>query len=352
MAEKKTRVLLGLSGGVDSSFSAYSLQKEGYEVEAAFLIMHDHSDPRRARETCGSLGIPLREIDVRSLFSSIVEADFVSEYAKARTPNPCVLCNREVKFRSLLDHARKNGFDKIATGHYADVVFTDGRYAVRAVPSAKDQSYMLCRLSQEELSSVLFPVGHCDKPALRVSARQAGLPSADDKDSLEICFIPDNDRVGYLSRRLSPFKEGNFISPEGEVAGRHKGIPLYTVGQRKGLGVSLGRPVYVSRMDGESGDIYLEDRDAVFSGFTAESPVFQATDEASSSSAGRYDCKVRYSSSFLPVNASCSGGIITAYFDSPVRTVTPGQSAVFYRDGVVCFSGIIRSGIPAGPARP
>lgn len=337
------KILIGMSGGVDSSFAALSLLREQNEVEGILLKMHDFTSETGAIQTADSLGIPLHVVDCRKEFEKTVVENFKAEYLLGRTPNPCILCNREVKFRFLLSFAEEHGFDRIATGHYAGTECVNGRYCITRGEEKKDQSYMLARLTQEEIAKTLFPIGQTDKAALREEAEKAGLPTAKAADSQEICFVPNDDYAAFIASRVSPLPPpGNFIDEEGKVLGVHRGILHYTVGQRKGLGIALGVPHYVSKINAETNEVTLTAADPLSSGFSADSLVFQATSPEERIENEPFLAKIRYSSRFLPVRVSVREGVAHADFESPQRAVTPGQSAVFYRENRVCFSGIIR----------
>ena len=240
------RILVGISGGVDSAYAAKKLLSEGHEVEGAVLIMHDFTELDAAREAASSVGIRLHEIDCQDAFGQIKD-NFVSEYVSGRTPNPCIICNERVKFKTLYDFAMENGFDAIATGHYARLVETEGRFAL-ATPEdmRKEQTYMLYRLPQSILSKLVLPLAEGTKTEIREQAMEQGISAANRSDSQEICFLPEGNHTEYIESVAGKCPEGNFVDNEGKILGRHKGIIHYTVGQRKGLGISLGERAFVT----------------------------------------------------------------------------------------------------------
>ena len=228
------RVLLGMSGGLDSTYAAVELLRLGHTVEGAVLKMHEYTDILEARAAAESLGIPIHVIDCRDAFEEHVVTNFIGEYQKGRTPNPCIVCNREVKFKYLYEYAVANGFDKIATGHYAGIVKTEAdgevRYAVvPARDTKKDQTYMLYRLPQEVLSMLIFPLSNMEKREIREAAREQSIFAKDKEESQEICFIPHNDHAAFIEGRGHRSKRGYYINNEGKILGEHSGIVKYTV---------------------------------------------------------------------------------------------------------------------------
>lgn len=254
------RVLVALSGGVDSSVCVHLLQKDGYDVAGVVLKMSPAHEQtiNDAQEVADRLGIRLYVEDMTKRFEQFVVQYFIGEYRSGRTPNPCVVCNPLVKFHALIEAADRYGYDFVATGHYADLVERDGLVLLgRGECKKRDQSYMLYRLGQRELSRLIFPLNHMEKDEVRRIAQSIGLPCAQKPDSQEICFIPDHDYADFIERREGKSLPGEFISPEGEVCGQHKGVIHYTVGQRKHLGIALGRPVFVKRIDSKENRVYL-----------------------------------------------------------------------------------------------
>lgn len=336
------KVLLGMSGGVDSTCAALELAGEGHDVVGAVLVMHDHTDTAAARDAARSVGIPLIEVDCREAFSKTVESYFANEYLSGRTPNPCVVCNSEVKFRYLYERAMSDGFDAIATGHYAGVASDGGRYFVtEAEDPDKDQSYVLYRLPQSILSKLLLPLGKKRKKELLRRAKEIGLPSAYREESQEICFIPDGSYVDYIEERYGKCPPGDFLDGQGRVLGRHNGVIRYTVGQRKGLGIALGERMCVRRIDPVNNTVELcrpsEEsvsclyvRDMVFSGIREDtSGALEAT------------VRLRYHAPKLPCRAVFDGGAARIELMSPARVAAPGQSAVIYLENRIAAGGFI-----------
>ncbi|MBQ5746714.1 MAG: tRNA 2-thiouridine(34) synthase MnmA, partial [Clostridia bacterium] len=257
------KVLLGMSGGVDSIWSCRALQREGYEVEGLFLSLHSHADPSKALDASKKLGIKLHIADYSEDFKRDVEDYFVAEYVRGRTPNPCVVCNRRIKFECLLKEADRLGIELVATGHYVRAEREGERFVLKtAADEKKDQSYFLWEFSQEQLSRFVSPLCDSKKTDVIRLVKEENL-SDEDGESQEICFIPDNDYASFIKARLAPdeldkaFGEGNFVSVDGKVLGKHKGIASYTVGQRKGLGIALGRPAFVVAINPDEKEVVL-----------------------------------------------------------------------------------------------
>ena len=336
------KILVGISGGVDSSYAALKLIDDGHTVVGANLIMHEHTDVEAAREAAARLGIPLVEIDCTHAFDEIVKTYFENEYKEGRTPNPCIVCNPEVKFRFLSEYAREHGFDRIATGHYARIVERNGRFTVaRAKDATKDQTYMLYRLPQDILSMLVFPLSDSIKKEVKELAAARGISEPDVKESQEICFIPDNDYRSFLEQRMGKFPPGNFIDKNGRIIGTHRGIISYTVGQRKGLGVSLGQRVFVSRIDPVKNEVTLTDSESVSNSFTASDVVFSGRVLRVGESVSA-DVKIRYH--HIPVSATVTcteKGRIRVDSVDPVGFVAPGQSVVVYDTDEVLLGGFI-----------
>ena len=339
----KMRILIGMSGGIDSSFAAQKLKNDGHEVVGAVLVMHDYTDVGAARRAAERVGIPLCEVDCRSDFDKYVKEYFVREYSLGRTPNPCIVCNREVKFRYLYDYATENGFDRIATGHYARVVERDGRYAIeRALDTSKDQTYMLYRLSQNILGMLVLPLADMTKGEVKRLATEQGLIDEGQKESQEICFIPDNDYRSYVEGRLGKFPSGCFVDENGNVLGKHDGIIGYTVGQRKGLGISLGARAFVSRIDPEKNEITLSTDGGSTTSIRVSETVYSGVEGLGEGEQLRADVKVRYRATPVPATLTGLGdGRVRIDFDTPIKSVAPGQSAVAYVRERVMLGGFI-----------
>ena len=335
------RILVGISGGVDSAFCLLKLINEGHDVEACVLKMHEYTDVTEAREVVSGLGVKLHEVDVTVSFNNIIKKNFASEYLSGRTPNPCVLCNERVKMRALYDYAMERGFEKIATGHYARIIKTEqGCFAVAmAADEAKDQSYMLYRLPQQILASLVLPLSDIDKSEVREKSALSGISVAHKRDSQEICFLPEGNHAEYIESLYGECPRGSFISTDGRILGEHRGIIRYTVGQRKGLGISLGERVFVSAIDPKENTVTLSPTlegkseirltDVVLSGIGEDTRELSVL------------AKIRYKSPLYSATVRFhSDGTATVRFDSPV-VAAPGQSCVLYLDGYVAAGGII-----------
>ena len=356
---KNKTVVVGMSGGVDSSVAAYLLKEQGYRVIGVTMQIWQ-KESRDASETedgcCGlsavedarrvaaQLDIPYYVMNFREEFQKKVIDYFVQEYRKGRTPNPCIACNRYVKWESLLKKSLALGADYIATGHYARICRLDnGRYTVcRSESQGKDQTYALYNLTQEQLRHTLFPVGEYDKKEIRSIAEQAGLKVAHKPDSQEICFVPDGDYAAFIERETGQ-KEipGNFISREGKILGRHRGISHYTVGQRKGLGIAFGEPVFVTEIRPETKEVVLGKSGDVFTGsLMAEDVNYMAAEQFIPGQ--RVMAKIRYSHAGAPATITeAEKNRFSLAFDEPVRAVTPGQAAVLYDGSHVLGGGTI-----------
>ena len=254
------RIAIGLSGGVDSAAAAHILLQKGYDVTGIILRLKPENaadgDISDAKKIADKLGIDLRVLDLRERFSETVISSFISEYLAGRTPNPCIECNSLIKFGAMLDYALEIGCDGIATGHYARIEKTADRYLLKRSATAKDQSYFLYKLTQNQLSKILFPLDGLEKDVIRQTALDAGLPVAQKRDSQEICFVPDDDYIAFLSAKGITSPEGNFTDKEGNILGRHSGIINYTVGQRKGLG-AFGKPMFVNSICEEKNTVII-----------------------------------------------------------------------------------------------
>ncbi len=348
----RNKVLLGLSGGVDSTTAALLLKEKGFEVVGYFFDITgcNTAGIAEAQAVADQVGIPLLTEDVKELFDSVVIENFCSEYMSGRTPNPCIVCNPGVKFRRLLDKANEIGAHYIATGHYARIeALNDGSglekyYVKQAANIRKDQSYMLYRLEQEFLSRIIFPLGEFeDKEQIRDIARSVNLSNAEKKDSQEICFVPDDDYVGYMAARGCKSKPGDYVDQNGRVLGEHKGIVHYTIGQRKGLGIALGKPAFVTRIDAEKNEVVLGSNEDLFS-VTVSScgNVFADGSDPAKYHGMKVQAKVRYSA--RPANAVIEvmkDGSIKTVFEEPQRAATPGQSIVWYDGDHVIGGGFI-----------
>lgn len=343
-------VVVGMSGGVDSAVAACLLKEQGYDVVGVTLEMWRDEpkvceDGLEAKEICEQLGIPHHIIFFKKEFEECVVEPFVCEYLHGRTPNPCVLCNRNIKWAALLKKAHELHAEFVATGHYAKVMrLPNGRYTVFASESkAKDQTYVLCQLTQEQLSHTLMPVGDYEKEEIRSIAAARGLKAATKKDSQDICFI-DDDYHSFLEGRLGKdlLPEGNFVLKDGTVVGRHKGIANYTIGQRKGLNIALGKPVFVTAINAKKNEIVLGDDDDVFSD-TLLADQWNMIAEESLDEEKVYLGKIRYSHKGSPCKAKkISDSLYRIDFLERVRAVTPGQTVALYEKDFLVAGGIIK----------
>ncbi len=350
------KVVVGMSGGVDSAVTAYLLKKAGYDVIGVTLRTwqaDDGSESRccdidDARSVAQKLGIKYVPVNCTLDFQKYVVDPFAEEYLRGVTPNPCIVCNRYVKWEKLLYYARVVGANRIATGHYASVIKLDnGRYTVKqAAHSEKDQTYMLYRLTQEQLAATLMPLGDLSKNEVRQIAEDAGLPVASKPDSQEVCFVTDGSYADYIAKTAgNDFRgEGMFVDLSGNVLGKHKGIIHYTVGQRKGLGIALGYPVYVNEIRADRNEVILGDEQSLYHrSLLCRDVCFMSIPEMRKEETIRCTVKVRYRHSGQPAEiAMTESGKVKVTFDDPVRAATPGQSAVFYdAAGCVIAGGII-----------
>lgn len=339
------KVLVALSGGVDSTVCVHLLKEQGYDVAGVVMKMSPaHADTvRAAQDSADSLGIPLHVRDLTAAFKRLIIDSFADAYKHGRTPNPCVLCNPSVKFRALADTADELGIKWIATGHYARLERrNDETFLLRGKSQKRDQSYMLHRLDQQVLSRLLLPLASLEKEEVRQIAAALGVTAADMPDSQENCFIPDNDYAAYIERYYGKSEPGDFISPEGLHCGKHRGILHYTVGQRKGLGVALGRPVFVREIDPVNNLIYLADSGGEYFSKVLIGGV--TTISGKRLKPGRVQVKLR--SAAIPCDATVhtvdkTGSTAELVFDKPQRAPAKGQSAVLYDGDVVLGGGFI-----------
>jgi len=339
----KGKVAVALSGGVDSSAAALLLQGAAYEVIGVHMRLWD--SPRfdyqahRAENICRILGIPYHQVDLQKEFESCVVDYFCQEYQQGRTPNPCVACNQHIKFGLLLDKALSLGADYLATGHYAKVEHSrDGHRLLKAADTRRDQSYFLYTLTQEKLGHVLFPLGEHSRDEVKQMVKQAGLPTAT-KSSQDICFISQKNYGAFLSQRFSTLP-GDIVDTQGKNLGQHRGIAFYTIGQRHGLGLASGKPLYVIGIEPESNRIVLGHEDELYSqkltarklnwisGKAPQGPIIA-------------QAKIRYKSKEAEATLFPRGDSVDVHFAQPQKAITPGQAVVFYNVDEVLGGGII-----------
>ena len=325
-----------MSGGVDSTAAALLLLEGGHRVEGVTLRLAPcgQDGTEDARAAARTLNIPHHVFDLTGLFQEKVVSPFVQAYETGRTPNPCVLCNREIKFGALLELAREWGWDKVATGHYARLDFDtgSGRWLLKKGESQdKDQSYVLYNLTQDQLSRLLLPLGGLTKAQVRQIAEQAGLANAQQRESQDICFVPDGDYAGFIERYTGQASEpGDFVGTEGQVYGRHKGIIHYTLGQRKGLGISFPQPMYVCRIDPRANQVVLAERGELSSCELVARDINLISVESIEKPI-RVWAKARYRHREQPAEAVQIGpDRLKVTFEQPQRAITPGQSVVLY----------------------
>ncbi|MFN0190022.1 MAG: tRNA 2-thiouridine(34) synthase MnmA [Bacteroidia bacterium] len=358
---KKGRVLMAMSGGIDSSVAAIMLHQQGYEVIGLTMKTWDYaSSGVNSKETgCCSLdsindarsiaveyGFPHYILDIRGEFGESVIDNFVDEYLAGRTPNPCVMCNTHIKWEALLKRADMLNCEFIATGHYAKVRELNGRYVIsKGQDPTKDQSYVLWGVTQECLSRTMFPVGGMEKSAIRQMARDMGLHElANKSESYEICFIPDNDYRAFLKNRVpeleTSLEGGNFIDKNGKILGKHRGYPFYTIGQRKGLEIAVGEALFVTEIQPETNTVILGD----MADLNREEMLVRNINlvkYASIPDQLEVLSKVRYKDPGTMSSISQSGNEMRVHFHAPVKSVAPGQSAVFYEGDDVVAGGFI-----------
>ncbi len=333
--QQKKRILVGISGGLDSAYTAMMYRDMGYEVYGATLRMSAQTDVAAAQKAAAEIGIPLFVVDMERQFEEFVKSYFAHAYARGETPNPCVMCNRYVKIEGLCRCAEEHGIDRVSTGHYARIRFDEvtGRYyAAAADDRRKDQSYMLWMLTQKQLSMLETPLADRDKTGIREEAHQRGLSAASSKESQDICFLPGGDYVSFVEARCGAFPPGDFIDETGVCVGKHAGIIRYTVGQRKGLGIALGHPVFVTRIDADTNTVHLAPTGGEYmERVTITDPVFQWMSPDALQIGLSVAAKIRYAAKPAAATVeTIKGSHVTLRFSIPQRAVTPGQSCVCY----------------------
>lgn len=349
------RVVVAMSGGVDSSVAAALMHRQGYEVIGVTMTLSPNEtqaapagrgccsvwDVTDAEKVAWKLGIPHYAFNLREEFRKHVIDDFLEEYARGRTPNPCRRCNQHIKFDHLMQRAQELGADKVVTGHYARIREEGGRFhLLKGLDASKDQSYVLASLTQAQLSRSLFPIGELAKSQVRDLARELGLDSVANKpESMDLCFIPDGDTAGFLRKELGEMRSGEILEKDGTVLGRHEGVELYTVGQRKGLGIATGKPRYVMELRVASGQVVVGDVDDLMASTmeVEELSWIQPVPE-------RAWVKFRHATPGAEARLeNIEPHRLRVHFDQPQRALTPGQAAVFYQGDEVLGGGTIAS---------
>ncbi len=357
----KKKVMLGMSGGVDSSVAAAILLEKGYDVIGVTMqIWPDQNEDVQkteggccslsavedARRVANKLGIPYYVMNFKDIFEKTVIDYFKEEYLQGRTPNPCIACNRFVKFEAMLNKAISMDIDYIATGHYARIEFDNklNRYLLKkSATAAKDQTYALYNVNQGQLSRILMPIGQYEKDEVRRIAKEIGLSVATKPDSQEICFVQDNDYAKFITENSEQkIVPGNFVDTKGNILGQHKGIIYYTVGQRKGLGITFGKPMFVVAIDASANTVVLGEANEVFrDSLIAYDCNFISIDALSNEM--KVQAKIRYAAKEAPATiVPVENNKVHVTFDEPQRAITPGQSVVFYDNDIVIGGGIIQ----------
>lgn len=356
---EKKKVVIGMSGGVDSSVAAYLLKKQGYEVIGATMQIWQDEDINTkednggccglsavddARRVANDLDIPYYVMNFKKEFKEKVMDYFVDEYIHGRTPNPCIACNRYVKWESLLNRSLEIGADYIATGHYAQIEkLPNGRFALKkSATAAKDQTYALYNLTQYQLEHTIMPVGQYTKDEIRQIAKDLGFRVANKPDSQEICFIPDNNYARFIEENTDTLlPEGNFVDLEGNIIGKHKGITHYTVGQRKGLNLSMGHPVFVTEIRTDTNEVVIGNAEDVFANKLIANHInYMAIEDLKGKM--QVTAKIRYShQGDLCTIEKLEDGSVLCTFQEPQRAITPGQAVVFYDGEYVVGGGTI-----------
>ncbi len=349
----KAKIAVAMSGGVDSSLTALLLMKEGYEVVGITLELYvdgeedaaDTKAVRDARAFAEKYGIEHHVIHAKTAFKESVVDYFLNEYKNGRTPNPCVFCNKNIKFKLMLEKALELGCEKLVTGHYAQVRYNEETKLYELHKGAdpkKDQSYVLYTVDQHVLEHVLFPIGHQHKTEVRSMASALEMPNANQPDSLDICFLPDNNYQEFVEARIGKdIKPGEIVHIDGTVLGKHTGIHNYTIGQRKGLGIAYAYPLYVVQLDGEKNRVIVGPNDALFS-HTMIAKSYNFVSGILPEGTLHCEGKIRYAAQPSPCDVKIlEDGTMEVTFEAPQRAITPGQSVVLYDGTQVLGGGII-----------
>lgn len=360
-SDKNNTVLLAMSGGTDSSVAAILLQNKNYQLKGMTFRSYDSISKAcmeketgccsvdsifEAKKLAENLGFSHEILDIREEFDNTVINDFINQYLSGLTPNPCVVCNKVIKWGRMIKEADRLNCDFLATGHYAQIIYENGRYFIRkGADENKDQSYFLWTLSQDNLSRTIFPLGYLTKDQVREIARENNYEKiADKKESQEICFIPDDDYRSFLRERIPDIDDkigpGDYIDTEGEIIGQHNGYPFYTIGQRKGLNIAMGYPVYVLNIDAETNTITLGKREELLS-TELEIESINLMKYESIPENMKAVCKIRYNNRGEECIINQIDNKITIKFLNPVSAITPGQSAVIYEGEDIIAGGII-----------
>lgn len=351
------KALIAMSGGVDSSVAAYLCVKQGYDCIGATMKLYENDDIITKEKTCCSLsdiedarsvairlGFPYYVFNFKGEFEEKVIDNFIDNYLKGKTPNPCIECNRSLKFKKMMTRAKELNIDYVVTGHYVRREYDEnsGRYLLKkAVDSSKDQSYVLYSLTQEELKHTLFPLGEYTKSEIREIASEQGFLNADKSDSQDICFVPDGNYSAFIEKRLGePCKKGNFVDKDGNILGTHQGIIRYTIGQRKGLGIALGKPVFVNDIRPETNEVVIGDeKDLYKRSLIADNINLISIDKIDKPI--KLKAKIRYSKSEQPATVYQKDDKLFVEFDEPQRAITKGQAVVLYDEDTVVGGGTI-----------